>query len=294
MSVLSPSIEKNIWRREMKQIPLQKALIWLHLRRKVCQLLLQPQRKKNHFAARWSHRGRLMQSLNKHGLVHSKERRNGGLDWNEITAVWEACDLGLCLTPYPHSWELRELCGGYSLFSTGAVLSTYPGLQKAHSTSGEAQVFYPSFRNRWRELLHVTKHSWVAQQLWQSMAHSSEWWHGEVVAEVQKAAQASAQVGYSLMWLHCFQSRAPAWAFLHNFTRGETPWDMATTCKASPQALGSSCLAKRALPLPVCTVPAPWASCQCHQVCKKQGHNDIIFSSFKKGGYFMGSLSERD
>lgn len=36
--------------------------------------------KRKRLAARWSHRGRLMESLNKHGLVHSKEKGNRELD----------------------------------------------------------------------------------------------------------------------------------------------------------------------------------------------------------------------
>lgn len=69
----------------MKQITLQKAPIWLHLRRKQCASCCYSPGGKKHFAARWSHRGSLTESLKNMDL--SSARRGETESWIEIKSL---------------------------------------------------------------------------------------------------------------------------------------------------------------------------------------------------------------
>lgn len=72
------------------------------------------------------------------------------------------------------------------------------------------------------------------------------------------------------MWLHCFQSWALAWAFLHLFTRGDRPWDLVT----APGLARGCCHC-------LFVQPQPQGHRVSAQVCKKWGHwhGFLLFSS---------------
>lgn len=76
--------------------------------------------------------------------------------------------------------------------------------------------------------------------------------------------------------------------FSTSFHKGRDTLRLGNNLQSLSPASGQQLPGKGVLPLPVCTDPAPRASCQCHQVCKKWGHNDMIFSSLRARGLFHG------
>lgn len=78
MSVLNPAIERSIWRKEMKQIPLQRPLFGYTSEGNSVPAAAIALEEKN-ILQQGRGRERLMESLNKHGFFCSKERRNEAL-----------------------------------------------------------------------------------------------------------------------------------------------------------------------------------------------------------------------
>lgn len=193
--------------------------------------------------------------------------------------MWEACDPALCWTLYSHSGRSSGSCVVGTHCSAQEQSSALTHNYRKLSVSLGAQLLIPALGMaeenccRYKAQLNFTAAVAI---------------HGTQLRAVpreggSRGPESSTAKPYTLMWLHCFQSWALAWAVLHRFTRQihNTPWDLVTTCKASPQPLGSSCLARGSVITCLCS-PSPIGIVSVSPGVQEMGthrHNFLLFSS---------------